>query len=82
MFGLEKDTFESNQKTFLACAGGMRLAFCLLCFSLLLSVALSFRDGNFDVLAQRSVISMYLSGLLTTGSLWWALSWSAARADD
>ena len=82
MFGLEKDTFDSNRKTYLACAKMLRALLLVLFLSLLVLIGIGVRDGSFSFLAERSVWGMYLSGFLTSSSLWWACRWSAARADD
>ena len=82
MFGLEPDTFSSSRKTFLACAKLLRALFFILVASLIVLFLIGLRNGVPYLLAERSIWGAYLSGFLTTGSLWWACRWSARRSDD
>lgn len=82
MFNVDKDIFGSARKTYLAFAALWRLLFIVLVLSLVYMIAIGLRDDALWFLAERSVWGMYLSGFLTSSSLWWAFRWSAARAED
>lgn len=82
MFNLDHEIFNSNRAMFCGCARGMAICFAMLCFSIVLNLVICYVNDTWEILLQRSTVSMYATGLLTTGSLWWAMSWSAARSDD
>ena len=82
MFNLDHEISNSKRTMFRGCARGMAVCFAMLCFSVVLNLVICYVNDTWEVLLQHSAISTYATGLLTTGSLWRALSWSAARSDD
>lgn len=82
MFGLNKEPFNSNKAMYRACYRGLGLALVLLAVSVLVSLIIGLKQDTLYVLAQPSVVAMYLSGFLTLASLCWACYWSSQRKDD
>lgn len=82
MFKLEPDTFDSNRKTFLACARLAEVLLVILTLGLILLALVGLNRDTLYLLGERPIWGAFLSGYLTAGSLWWACRWSARRADD